>query len=113
MFGKKFIAALAALIFISSAPVAMGKRADTPATFNGLSDNPNFGAEKQESIVFAQNDNTAPDDNEKSKSESEAKGSERVDEEKKSSKEASKPLAPFVPSEKIPGEQAVDFPVDI
>jgi len=114
MFGKKFIAALAALIFISSAPVAMGKRADTPATFNGLSDNPNFGAEKQESIVFAQNDNTAADEIEKSKSGTETDGSESADaDEKKASESESKPLAPFVPSEKIPGDQAVDFPVDI
>ena len=117
MFGKKLIAVLALSIFCFCALLALGKHVNLPAAGIERSEGPAFGTLNLASIVFAQNDNTAPDDSEKSKSESEAKGSEaeseRVDEEKKSSKEASKPLKPFVPSEKIPGEQAVDFPVDI
>jgi len=113
MFGKKIIAALAALIFSFCASLALGKGADFAALSVDRSKEPAFTSLYPDSIVLAQNDNTAPDDNEKSKSESETKESERDDGEKKSSKATSKPLEPFVPSEKIPGDQAVDFPVDI
>ena len=59
-------------------------------------------------------DKTAAEDNKKSEPESGTNGSEAAaDDEKKSSEAESKPLEPFVPSEKIPGDQAVDFPVDI
>ncbi len=92
---------------------ALGKGANFPAMDNGYPEGPPFGTPNQESIVLAQNDNTAPDDNEKSKSGTETDGSEAADDKKKASESESKPLKPFVPSEKIPGEQAVDFPVDI
>jgi len=117
MSGKKLIAVLALAIFSFCASLALGKHVNFPAAGIERPPGPAFETLNLASIVFAQNDNTAPDDSEKSKSESEAKGSEaepeQVDKEKKSSKEALKPLKPFVPSEKIPGEQAVDFPVDI
>ena len=117
MFCKKLIAVMVVLTFILGAPMAMGKCVNAPTTDKELSECPTFGAVKRESIILAQNDNSTSEDKEKTTSGSETKGSEaeseRVDEEKKSSKEASKPLEPFVPSEKIPGEQAVDFPVDI
>ena len=114
MFGKKLIAALAALIFILSAQMAMGKRVDGTATYKGLSANPNLFTANEETTVLAQNDKTAAEDNKKSKPESGTNGSEAAaDDEKKSSEAESKPLEPFVPSEKIPGDQAVDFPVDI
>ena len=35
------------------------------------------------------------------------------DDDKKTPEAGSKPLKPFVPSEQIAGEQAVDFPADI
>jgi len=114
MFGKKLIAALAALIFILSAQMAMGKRVDGTATYKGLSAIPNFFTVNEEATLLAQNDKTDPDDNEKSQSESETDKSEAAaDDKNKSSDAKSKPLKPFVPSEKIPGDQAVDFPVDI
>ena len=114
MFGNKLIAALAALIFILGAPVAMGEHVDGTAKYKGLSASPNFFTVNGESIVLAQNDKTVSEDSEKSISGPETDKSEAAaDDEKKSSNADSKPLAPFVPSEKIPGDQAVDFPVDI
>ncbi len=114
MFGKKLIAALAALIFILGAKMAIGKRVDGTTAYKGLSASPNFFTVNEEATVLAQNDITAAEDNEKSKSESGTNGSEvAADDKNKSSSAESKPLKPFVPSEKIPGDQAVDFPVDI
>jgi hypothetical protein len=116
--GKKLIAALAAIIFISSAAMAMAKRVDAPALVNDFSKNLTFGAEKEGSIVFAQNDKSTSEDKEKTTSgsdttESKPESEPADDDKNKSSKAESKPLKPFVPSEKIPGDQAVDFPVDI
>ncbi len=114
MFGKQLIAALAALIFILGGSIAIGMCVDDPSTNNGFSDNSTFGAKKQASIILAQNEKTASGDSEKSPSGSETSESgAAADDEKKSSEAESKPLAPFVPSEKIPGDQEVDFPVDI
>jgi Ran GTPase-activating protein (RanGAP) involved in mRNA processing and transport len=113
----KFIAVTALSIHLMSAPVVSEIRDIDIREFSGAADIENSYISKQNSIFMADNDNGTSEDKEKTTSGSETKGSEaeseRVDEEKKSSKEASKPLESFVPSEKIPGEQAVDFPVDI
>jgi hypothetical protein len=93
---------------------ALGKGADFPAMDNGHSEGSAFTTLNPESTVLAQNDKTASEDGEKSISGSETDKSEAgADDEKKSSEDRSKQLEPFVPSEKIPGDQAVDFPVDI
>ena len=93
---------------------ALGKGANFPAMDSGYPEGPPFGTLNRASIVLAQNEKTASEDSETSPSGSEASESEATaDDEKKPSGEASKPLKPFVPSEKIPGDQAVDFPVDI
>jgi len=118
MYGKKLIAAMAVLIFILCASMALGKRVNAPATDHGRPESPAFKTVKQEAIVLAANDNNRPDDTEKATSGSETKGSEiesktTVEGKEKSSNTKPRPLKPFVPSEKIPGEQAVDFPVDI
>jgi hypothetical protein len=114
MLGIKLTTAMAALIFILGAQLAVGKRVDGATTCKGLSASLNFFAPSGASIVLAQNDKTASEDNEKSTSGSETEKSEAAaDEKNKPSEAKSKPLKPFVPSEKIPGEQAVDFPVDI
>jgi hypothetical protein len=114
MFAKKLTTAMAALIFISGAQMAMGKRVDGKPAYKGLSAIPNFFTVSEESIVSAQNDKTASEDSEKSISGSETdKPEAAADDKNKSSHATSKPLKPFVPSEKIPGDQAVDFPVDI
>ena len=118
MCGKKFIAALAVLTILMYAPINLAKQVNAAVTSHQRSRGPTTGAEKQESIVFAQNDNSTPDDKAKTTSgtdttESKPESAPAEDEKNKSSKAESKPLKPFVPSEKIPGEQAVDFPVDI
>jgi len=114
MFGKKLIAAEAALVFILGTSIAIGMRVDAPARHKGLPDSPAFFAESREPIVLAQNDDATAGEGEKSKSESETSESKpAADDKKEASESESKPLKPFVPSEKIPGEQAVDFPVDI
>ena len=62
--------------------------------------------------LWAQNDTGENEKSESSKKDTDMKKGESTDDGKdKASK--SKPLKPFTPSEKIPGEQAVDFPVDI
>ena len=113
MFGKKLIAALVGLIVGFCASLALAQHIQLPAAGISLPEDSAFSNLNSLSIVLAQNDNTAAEDDEKSKTESEPTESESAAGEKKSSDEASKPLEPFVPSEKIPGEQAVDFPVDI
>jgi len=105
---------MAALIFILGAQMAMGKRVDDPATYKGLSASPNFFTVNEETTVLVQNDKTASEDSDKSISGPETDESEAAaEDEQKSSEDKAKPLEPFVPSEKIPGDQAVDFPVDI
>ena len=118
MYGKKLIAVTAASIFLLCLSMASEMRAIGLDESSGLADMQGSNPLKQESIVLAANDNNKPDDTEKATSGSETKGSEpesepATDDKNKSSNAKSKPLKPFVPSEKIPGEQAVDFPVDI
>ncbi len=114
MLGKRLIAVLAIWIACFCMSQALGKGANFPAVDNGHSEGSAFASLKPQSTVLAQNDKTAAEDNKKSKSESGTNGSEAAaDDEKKSSEDKPKPLEPFVPSEKIPGDQAVDFPVDI
>lgn len=105
---------MAALIFILGAQLAVGKRVSGTTAYRALSASPNFFIAGEASIVLSQNDKTGSEDSKKSTSGSETEESEAAaDEKNKPSETKSKPLKPFVPSEKIPGEQAVDFPVDI
>jgi hypothetical protein len=114
MFSKKLMALSAVCLFIFCASPVLGMGGNFLASYIGRYEGPAFSTLNHESTVLAQNDKTAIEDDEKSKSESETKESTAADgDEKKASKAESKPLKPFVPSEKIPGEQAVDFPVDI
>ena len=118
MYSKKLIATMAVLIFILCVPVPPEMRAIGLDESSGPADVQGSNSLRQESIILAANDNNRPDDTEKATSGSETKGSEpelepATDDKNKSSNAKSKPLKPFVPSDKIPGEQAVDFPVDI
>ena len=114
MLGKKLIAVMAIWIFCLCMSQALGKGANFLAMDNGHSEGWAFATLNPESTVLAQNDDARVDDSERSKSGSKTDGSEAAaDDEKKSSEDKPKPLEPFVPSEKIPGDQAVDFPVDI
>ena len=114
----KIIAVTAASIFLMGVPVASEMKAIGLDESSGPADVQGSNPLKQESIVLAANDNNKPDDTEKATSGSETKGSEiesktTVEGKEKSSHTKPRPLKPFVPSEKIPAEQAVDFPVDI
>ena len=115
---SKLIAVTAASILLMSASVASEMRAIRLDEFSGLANTPSSNTLKPNSIVLAQNDKSTPEDKEKTTSGSETNDSgpeseTANDDKNKSSNAKSKPLKPFVPSEKIPGDQAVDFPVDI
>ena len=114
MYSKILIAALAALMFSTVATMAIGKRANSVAPGNILSDGLIFDAKGQTSVVLAQNDESTSEESDQTESDSATgKADEAADDDKKSSEAESKPLKPFVPSEQIAGEQAVDFPADI
>ena len=114
MHSKILIAALAALMFSTGATMAIGKGDNSVAPGNILSDGLIFDAKEQASIVLAQNDKRTSEQNDQTESDSATgKSDEAEDDDKKSSEAESKPLKPFVPSEQIAGEQAVDFPADI
>ena len=115
---NKYIAVTAASILLMSTPLASEMRAIGLDESSGLAYMQGSHPLKQISIVLAANDNSKPDDTEKTTSGSASKGSETeskttVEGQEKSSNTKPRPLKPFVPSEKIPGDQAVDFPVDI
>jgi hypothetical protein len=115
---SRIIAVTAASIFFMGVPVALGMRSNALAESPAPADRQGSSPLKQNSIVLAANDNNKPDDAEKAASGSGSKGSETeskptVEGQEKSSKTKPRPLKPFVPSEKIPADQAVDFPVDI
>ena len=114
MYGKILIAALAALMFSTVATMAIGKRLDSVAPENIFSDSPIFDAKEQASMFLAQNDKSTSQESEETGSgPATSKSDGAVEDDKKSSEAESKPLKPFVPSEQIAGEQAVDFPADI
>ncbi len=118
MWGIKFVAVMAVVILGLFSPMAMGKHVEIPSSENDYLEDPTFGAEKEGSIVLAQNDKSTSEDQGKaapgsSTTESKPESEPADDAKKEPSTAESKPLQPFVPSEKIPGEQAVDFPVDI
>ena len=84
-------------------------------------DHPKFlfsNIERHEPMVLAANESNSPAGEENSKTESTRKGSESDGGSKTGNTDPSTKVKPaprksFVPSEKIPAEQAVDFPVDI
>ena len=110
---KTIVATIILILGVSIAPV-MGRLGDSPDADSGQLKGPAFDAIYPEHVFWAQNDTGENEKTDGSKSGAETKKSESTDDDKgKTSKSKSKPLKPFVPSEKIPGEQAVDFPVDI
>jgi hypothetical protein len=115
---SKNMAVTAASILLISGPLFSEMRAFGLDEFSGLTEMLSMNPLKPNTIVLAVNENGNLDDQEKTTSGSESKSSDpesksTTDDKKDATKEKSKPLKPFVPSEKIPGEQAVDFPVDI
>ena len=114
---NKRISALAASIFIITAPMAQGIGSI------GLGENP---ARRevlpstivwQKPIMLAQNEGTTTGDKDRTATGtkdrvSEAESGSATDP-KDPAKSKTAPLKPFKPSEEIAAEQAVDFPVDI
>ena len=114
MYNNKLIAVLLALIFIPCAAMAIERHLDSADLGTLFSDNPIFDAKEQSSSILAQNDKSAAPESEKAESEPVTGESEATaEDDKKSSEAESTPPKPFVPSEQIAGEQAVDFPADI
>ena len=100
------------LIFGVSAQPALGRVVDLPFADPVQPNVMVYGGLELEPTFWAQNDTGENETGESSKTETDTKKTESTDEEKDQTSK-SKPLEPFIPSEKIPGEQAVDFPVDI
>ena len=108
----KTIAAIILLIFGMGALPAVGTAADLPVAGSDRVIIPAMVTLFTGQTLWAQNDTGENEKSDGSKTDTETKKTDSTDAEKdKASK--SKPLKPFIPSEKIPGEQAVDFPVDI
>jgi hypothetical protein len=118
MKSKKITLGLILLVFTADTTAAIGKSFHVPdiTTVGAAS----LGTLKisRDSIAVAQNE---PDHNEsKSKPAVDAKNrasgsGEEITENRRNNPDEAKPesLKPFVPSEEIPAEQAVDFPSDI
>lgn len=117
----KRITAISVLVTVLWAPLTIGQRADTPDTGCDHSKSMVFDTIYIEPLFFAQSDKKAPEDlDEKEKTgadssteKAELESAQTVDGSNKSTNTPPKPLKPFLPSEKIPAGQAVDFPVDI
>ena len=110
----KLIAVTAASIFIMSAPMTPGMPAVAADRNPGRTAVMVSGTEKQAAIDLAENTSNGPDDNKKANPDASSRQSEPIsDSGSQPAGTKSKPLKPFVPSEKIPAGQAVDFPVDI
>ena len=118
MENKKFIPLIILVSCLMSAPAALA----------WISLAPNLAAERiksihtfelnRESIVVAENKPQAAESGNQSTNENknQSPDSETADREKSGSNSndaETKPLKPFKPSEEIPADQAVDFPVDI
>lgn len=102
------------LIFMVIALPAVGRLVELPAADSDRKEVAAMGTIYAGQTFWAQNDIGENEKTESSNSDTEAPKTEPADDDKgKSSESKSKPLKPFIPSEKIPGEQAVDFPVDI
>jgi hypothetical protein len=99
------------MISLSTLPV-VGGGIDLAAAVPGQLKVPDSRTIYPEQPFWAQNDTGDSEKTESPKSNTGTKESESAEDDK-SENSKSKPLKPFVPSEKIPGEQAVDFPVDI
>ena len=112
MHRMKTIAAIWVLMFGMSALPALGRPIELPAADSGRMEVSIRGAIYAEQILWAQNDTGEKEKTESSKPGDDTQESESAEDDKTKTTK-SKPLKPFVPSEKIPGEQAVDFPVDI
>ncbi len=115
---SKRISALAVAIFIMSAPITPAMNAVVADRNPARADILHLNTSKQEMIVLAENEETPTEDKNHTASGTQDQAPKpgtalETDSSDPSAKSRAAPLKPFVPSEKIPAEQAVDFPVDI
>ncbi len=115
---KKFIFVITGLFFLMSVPATPAGSYLTTNTPAQRAKNIHPVELNRESIVVAENESKAADNDSQSTNENkdQAPSSDTTDREKsgKNSDDAeTKPIKPFKPSEEIAAEQAVDYPVDI
>ena len=106
------------LLYNMTAPLVPGIPQGEPHDVSEMAEFMHSNAQKAETIRLAENEANAPNGNDKSRAASEKEAGKSASESgngksEQSKKAKSKPLKPFVPSEEIAAEQAVDFPVDI
>ena len=112
---KKFIFAITGLLFLMSVPATPARSYLTTNTPAQRAKNIHPVELNRESIVVAENESKAADNDSQSTNENkdQAPSSDTTAREKSGNDAETKPIKPFKPSEEIAAEQAVDYPVDI
>jgi len=115
---KKIIFGITGLLFLMSVPATPGGSYPTTDTPAERAKNIHTAELNRKSIVVAENESEAADDDSQSTNENkdQAPSSDTADRDKNGKNPddvETKPIKPFKPSEEIAAEQAVDYPVDI
>jgi len=115
---SKSLSALAISIFIMIAQMTQGMGPIAPGENPGRTEIMPSSTVKQKPIMLAENEENTTGDKAQTATGtkdlvSEPGSGPETDNKDPSAKSRAAPLKSFVPSEKIPAEQAVDFPVDI
>ena len=118
MKSKKIILGLILLTFTMGASVTIGRSYHVPDINTVRIESIRTLKIKQNAIVVAENEPDLAESESKPAADKKNRASgsgEKITENssKSSDDEKTKPLKPFVPSEEIAAEQAVDFPIDI
>jgi cell division protein FtsN len=118
MGNKKIILVFTSMTLAMSAPASPDRAPLVPATSTERTQSTPTTPKQQNLILAAENEKKGAEGKSQTATDKNARASGSVVETtensvKNSNDSETKPLKPFVPSEKIPAEQAVDFPVDI
>ena len=118
MNSHKYITAIILLILIMTTPMTAATGSIAPGDISVALKIPVASHQRQKSIALAENKSNNPAKREDSETEAARSGSEsgngsKTGDTAPSTKVKKTILKSFVPSEKIPADQAVDFPVDI
>jgi hypothetical protein len=105
-------------IYILSVWLNLGMGPGIPDRSPGEAQNGHSNLWQVQSMILAEDEGSTATDGAASASGTDSEASEPAAEQKpaadgQSARPGTVPLQPFVPSEEIPAEQAVDFPVDI
>lgn len=112
------ITAIAVLLYSMTAPLGAGIPQGHPGGVSETAEFMHSTPPNTEPIELAENTGSTSNSSEESRAASNNEAQESAsesgtDKNEQSADTKSKPLKPFVPSEEIAAEQAVDFPVDI